>query len=85
MITKFLISLPAFLLQALVSLLPAGEPVRPEWVTSVHTIWTSVQQYAFIVPEDTLLTMLKIALVYHIAVAGVFAFNWLLKKVPGMS
>jgi len=85
MITEFLLSIPYFILTAIVNIIPAGSGVPIEFTESVHTIWSYMQSFAFIVPINTLLFCLFITLAFE---AGVFvfqAFNWVIKKLPNMN
>jgi len=85
MITEFFLSIPYFILTALISIVPTGGGIPTEFVSAVHSIWGYVESFSFIVPVQTLLWCLTITLTFE---AGVFvfqAFNWLLKKLPHMN
>jgi len=85
MITAFLLSIPGYILQALLLPLPVGGAVPTEWVNAVNTIWNDINAFSFIVPVGTLLSVLGLALAYHAGIFTVHAFNWILRKIPGMS
>jgi len=82
MITGFLLSLPAYLLQAVFTLLPAGAPAAPEWVSSVYLIWSYINSFSFIVPVNTLVFCLGIAIVFHLSIFGFKAIHWIITKIP---
>jgi len=85
MITSFFISIPAYILGAIISIMPQGGSVPTEWVQAVSQIWTAINAFSFIVPVSSLLSCLGIVLGFELAVFGFYAFNWVLKKVPGMN
>jgi len=85
MITEFILTIPYYILNALISIIPTGAGIPSEFVSAVHSIWGYMESFAFIVPISTLLWCLTITLTFE---AGVFvfqAFNWLLKKLPNMN
>jgi len=85
MITGFFLSLPAYLLMVVFALFPTGQPAPPEWVSSVYLIWSYIDSFSFIVPVDTLLWCLGVAMVFHLSIFLYHALSWLLKKIPGMN
>jgi len=85
MITGFFLSLPAYLIMALFSLFPAGQPAPQEWVSSLYLIWSYINSFSFIVPVDTLLSALVVSLTFHLAIFLYHAIAWLLRKIPGMN
>jgi len=85
MITDFIFSVPAYLLVALISVLPDGQSSPPAFVEGVHTIWGYIQAVSFIVPAEAMVFCLAIAIPYHIAIFGFWGVNWLLKKIPGIN
>jgi len=82
MITDFILSIPAFLLQAVIGVLPTGQTLPTAWVSAVYTIWADINAFSFIVPVQTLLTVLTIALIFHAAVFGFKVFHWIITKIP---
>jgi len=82
MIWTFLLSLPAYLIQALIGFLPPGPPFPSEWVSAVHAIWADIEAFSFIVPTDTLLWCLGIALTFHLGILGFKVFHWIITKIP---
>jgi len=82
MIFNFLISIPAYLLQALISLLPSGGSIPTEWVESIHLIWGYVNSFSFLVPVQTLLWAVGIAMVFHVSILGFKLFHWIITKIP---
>jgi len=82
MIFSFLISIPAFLLQALISVLPDGGEIPTEFVEGVAEIWGYINAFSFIVPIDTLLWCLGIAMFFHVAIFSFKAFHWIITKIP---
>jgi len=82
MITEFLLSIPGYLLQAVISLLPTGEGVPIEWTSAVYSIWAYINEFSFIVPVNTLLWALGIALTFHLSIFGFRAVHWIITKIP---
>jgi len=82
MITTFLLSIPAYLLQSIVSLLPDGQTIPSEWVTAVHSMWNYINAFSFIVPVTTLLWALGIAVAFHVSIIGFKIFHWIITKIP---
>jgi len=82
MIIGFLLSLPGYLLQAIIAILPSGEPMPTPWINGVYTIWEYIESFSFIVPVSTLLTVLGLALTFHLAIFGFKAFHWIITKIP---
>lgn len=82
MITGFILSIPAYLLMVVFSLLPQGQPASPEWVSSVYLIWGYVNSFSFIVPVSTLVFCLGIAMVFHGSILAFRAMHWIITKIP---
>jgi len=82
MITGFILSLPAYLILIVVNLLPNGQSVPQEWVSAVYSIWSYANAFSFIVPVDTLLWALGIALTFHISIIGFKIIHWIITKIP---
>lgn len=83
MITEFFLSIPAFLLQALVKVLPAGGTVPQEWGDSVRLVFNYASQFNFFLPIDTLLSCLAIVFGYHVAVWAWDAIVWIISRIRG--
>jgi len=82
MITDYILSLPALLLSAVISVLPAGGVIPIQFTQSVYTIWADINAFSFIVPVQDLLTILELALAFHLGILGFKVINWILKKIP---
>lgn len=82
MIWDFILSLPAFLLSALASILPTGGGIPIEYTQGVYTVWSDINAFSFIVPVQTLLTVLGLALAFHLAILTFKIVNWLITKIP---
>jgi len=82
MIFNFLISIPAYLLQALISLLPTGGTIPVEWISAVQLIWGYINAFSFIVPVETLLWAVGIAMIFHISILTFKMFHWIITKIP---
>jgi len=82
MIIGFLLSIPAYFLQTIIGLLPNGGQMPSEWVSAVYTIWQYIETFSFIVPIGTLLTVLGLALTFHLAIFGFKIFHWIITKIP---
>jgi len=84
MITQFIVDIPAYLILMLIGILPVGQTVPPDWIAAVYQIWAAVNAFSFIVPVDTLLSVLTLALFFHLAIFGFKAFHWIITKIPGI-
>jgi len=82
MIFNFFLSIPAYLIGALISILPDGGTVPQEWVSAVSSMWNYVEAFSFVVPIETLLWCLGIALTFHISILGFKLFHWIITKIP---
>lgn len=82
MITGFLLSIPGYMIQLLVSILPNGQSVPVEWVSAVYSIWGYINAFSFIVPVNTLVFCLGIALTFHIGVLTFKIIHWIITKIP---
>jgi len=82
MITDFILTIPASLIRGIINLLPAGGVFPVEWTEAVHDIWQNINAFSFIVPVDTLLWCLGIAMTYHLAIIGFKIFHWIITKIP---
>jgi len=82
MIFSFLLSIPAYLIQAIIGLLPAGSSAPTEWVNAVYMIWSNINAFSFIVPVNTLVWCLGIALTFHLAILLFKLFHWVITKIP---
>lgn len=82
MIFTFLLNIPAYLIAVVLALLPNGSGAPTEWVNGVYTIWADVNAFSFIVPVQTLLFCLGIAMIFHLAILGFKLFHWIITKIP---
>lgn len=82
-ITLFLDSVN-FLLQGILSLLPTI-PVPAQWVTAVYQIWSYGNSFSYVFPVQAVLFWLSIVLAFNAAVLVFKLFNWLIRKIPGIS
>jgi hypothetical protein len=82
MIFTWLFSIPAYLIQAVIDILPNGGAINTEWVNGVYTIWADINAFSFIVPVSTLLSVLAIALTFHLTILGFKLFHWIITKIP---
>lgn len=71
MITTVFLNIVTQIVYFFLSLLPAGIEFPEEWVNAVYSIWSAINAYSFIVPVDTLVWCLGVALVFHL-----FQFGW---------
>lgn len=71
MITTVFLNLIFALISYFISLLPAGVVFPTAWTAGIATIWGDINAFSFIVPVDTLLTCLVIAIIFHL-----FQFGW---------
>jgi len=81
MITEFLLSIPAFILQAFLAIIPNGGSIPTEWSSSVFLMWGYVNQFSFILPINTIVTCLGIVMTYHLTMWGWDALVWILARM----
>jgi len=68
-----------------VSLLPQGSPLPSIWIADVYTIWSYINSFSFIVPVDTLLYCLGIAMTFHLFIFAWKSMHWLYGLIRGYS
>jgi len=85
MITDFFLTLPAKLALTVLSILPDISPISLQFVNGLKQIWDYVIMFSFIVPIEAIVFMLAIVIPFDIAMFGWGAFNWVLKKIPGIN
>ena len=82
MIFQYIFSIPALILQTIINLLPEGGTLPTEWTDAVATMWGFVEAFEFLIPIDTLLWCLGIALTFHLGIFAFRVFNWIINKIP---
>jgi len=82
MIADFLFSIPAFILSAVLQILPQGGTVPTEFISAVYQIWGDINAFSFIVPITTLLTVLSLAFALHIGIFIFKSIHWIITKIP---
>lgn len=82
MIGDFLLSIPAFILQAILSVLPNSTGVPVEFTNAVYTIWSDLNAFSFIVPVSTIATVLGLAIAYQLGKLVFKIINYLVNKIP---
>lgn len=82
MIADFLIGLPALLINAILQVLPVGGTVPQDFVTSVYSIWGYVNEFSIVVPVQTLLTVLALAMAFHLGILVFNIIHWIITKIP---
>lgn len=82
MITAFILNIPAHLLSAAISLLPAGQPIPTDWIAAIYTTWSYINAFSFIVPVQTLLVCTGVAISVELALLGFKFFHWVITKIP---
>jgi len=85
MILEYLFSIPAFLVNGVISLLPASTGVPTEWTSAVYKMWSYVNAFSFIVPVGTLVFCLGTIMGFYLIIYGWDAAMWLLRKIPGVN
>jgi len=84
MIITLILNLFAFLLGGIISILPNGA-IPTQWVTAVYALWSYGVQFQYVFPTRSLLFWLSAVLVFNVAVAVFKLFNWIIRKIPGIS
>jgi len=85
MITEYILSVPAFLVQGIITLLPASTGIQSEWVNALYTMWNYVNAFSFIIPVATFVFCIGTLMTYYLIVYGWDALNWILRKIPGVN
>jgi len=80
MITEFFLSIPYFIIKGLIGIIPTGSGVPVEFTNAIYTMWSYVQNFAFIIPISTILWCLGIILTFELGLFTWHATNWLLKR-----
>jgi len=71
-------------LQGIVGFLPSGT-VPTQWVSAVYSIWAYANEFSYVFPVSTLLFWLGVVLAFNVAVMVFKLFNWIIRKIPGVS
>jgi len=66
-----------------IQLLPIGATFPTTWTTGIYTIWSYINAFSFIVPVDTLLYALGIALTFHLFIFGWNFLHWIYGLIRG--
>jgi len=82
MLLSFLFSIPAYMAQALLLVLPSSSGFPQQWLDGIATIWSYVNIFSFIVPVQMLVLCLGIAMTFHIVILGFKLFHWFITKIP---
>lgn len=69
MIIGFFITLITTIVTFLLSILPVYD-MPAEWIAAVNLIWGYLNAMSFLLPVSTLLTVLGIALFFHVTIFG---------------
>ena len=83
MITGFLLTIIYSFINFLVGLLSSGSTIPDTWVNSVYSIWGYINAFSFIVPVQTLLLVLGIAITFHLFIFGWKALHWIYSLIRG--
>jgi len=65
------------------SLIPTGGSFPTEWTSGVYTIWSYVNSFSFIVPVQTLVWCLGLAMTFHLFIFGWKFMHWIYSIVRG--
>jgi len=85
MIATVLLNFLYSFLGVILGLIPVTVQVPSQWISAINTIWGYINAFSFILPVQTLLSVLAIAIAWHI---GVFLFHmmtWIIRKIPGIT
>lgn len=85
MITSTFLNIIYAIINFFIGLLPIGGAFPTEWTTGVYTIWASINAFSFIVPVDTLVLCLGIAITFHLFVFGWNFMHWIYGLLRGSS
>jgi len=83
MIIGFLLNIAYNFLTFMVGLLPLGGSIPTEWTSALLAVWGYINAFSFIIPVDTLLLCLGIAMTFHLFIFGWKGLHWLLSLIRG--
>lgn len=83
MIIGFLLNILYGFINLLVGYLPVGGSVPSTWISGIYSIWSYVNLFSFVVPVNTILSCLGIALVFHGFIFAWHGIHWVISLVRG--
>jgi len=83
MITSIFLNIIYSVVSFFINILPAGGYFPPTWASGIATVWNDVNAFSFIVPVDTLLQALTIAVAFHLFQFTWNFFHWLYGLIRG--
>lgn len=83
MITGFFLEIVYQFINFLIGLLPLGESIPQTWINGVYTIWSYINSFSFIVPVNTLVSVLAIAVTFHLFIFAWKGLHWIWSLIRG--
>lgn len=74
-----------YFLYGVISVLPNGGVFPPEFLSSLNTIWNAMSLFSLVVPVSTLLSVLGLAMVWHLFVWVWNTMHWIISIVRGVN
>jgi len=84
MIVTLFLNFIALFLTGILNVLPLGA-IPTQWVSAVYGFWAFANSFSYVFPVSALLFWLSIVLVFNLSVLTFKLFNWLIRKIPGVS
>jgi len=83
MIIGFLLNIAYAFVNFLVGLLPVGSAFPATWTAGIYQVWGAINAFSFIVPVNTLVTCLGIAMTFHLFVFAWKGMHWIYSLIRG--
>lgn len=83
MIPGFFLNLLYYFLSFMISILPVGGTLPQSWVSSLLLMWGYAQSFSYVIPISTLLTVLSLAMTFHISIFAFRLVKWLVHLIRG--
>jgi len=82
MITTFILQILYTFLTFMVGLIPTSFTIPQPWFDGLNLVWGYMNSFSFILPVGTLLTVLGLAIGFHLLIFFIRLVSWVLKKIP---
>ena len=67
----------------LIGFLPTGH-LSSSFTSALTQLWGIINTFSYLIPVDTLLTLVGLVIAFDIAVLLWRVVNWVIRKIPGM-
>jgi len=83
MITSTLLTIFYSVISFFTSLLPAGQALPTQWTTAVATVWGYLNAWNYIFPVSSFLTILTLAMSFHLGIYAWHLIRYVIKLIRG--